>query len=124
MKDTLKKIIGFLLTALASALGYAESAELFLSIGAVFAAVYLITNLVKQYIPGAAQILSWVVGVAFAMLGWWMQLGIFLDMTWWFAAITGFLVSLSANGIFDNGWIETLWTLLKQILVKPPATPA
>jgi hypothetical protein len=126
MKDTIKKIIGFLMTALAGALGYAESVEMFLTIGAVFAAVYAITNLVKEHIPGAAQVLSWVLGIAFSMLGWYLDIGIFTDMTWWFAAITGFIVSLSANGVFDNGWLETAWLLLKQALnqLMSPTTPA
>lgn len=111
----LKQILGFLLTALAGFLGYQESVEMFVSFGAIAVAVYAITELVKGYMPGAAQILSWTIGILFAVLGWYLELGVFMDMTWWFAGITGFLVSLAVNGVYDSEWIEGLWNLLKQL---------
>ena len=115
MKDIIKKILGFLLTALAGFLGYQESVEMFLSFGAVLIAVYAITNLIKDTFPAAPQVLSWVVGIVLSMLGWFLELGIFFEMTWYFALVTGFFISLAANGIYDSGWIETAWQLLKQL---------
>jgi len=116
----LKQILGFLLTALAGFLGYQESAEMFVSFGVIVVAVYAITELVKGFIPGAAQVLSWVIGIAFAMLGWFLELGIFVEMPWWFSGITGFLIALVVNGIYDSGWIEAFWNLLKQMFVPKP----
>jgi hypothetical protein len=120
MKNTIKQILGFLLTALAGFLGYQESAEMFVSFGAIVVAVYVITDLIKNYIPAAAQVLSWVIGVVFALLGWYLELGLFVEMTWWLAGITGFMVSLAVNGVYDSGWIEAAWNLIKQMFgVKP-----
>jgi len=118
MKDTIKKIIGFLLTALAGALGLNESVEMFLSIGVIFAVVYGLTNLLKPYLKDFAQIFSWAAGILLCMAGWWLELGIMAEMTWWFALITGFLITLGANGVFDNGWIESVWNILKQLFTR------
>ena len=112
----LREILGFLLTALAAYIGYESGAELFLTIGAVFGTVYVLTDLLKQYVPAHAQLLSWGIGMAAAMAAWWMGLGIFADMTWWFSLGTGFIVSLGANGIYDSQWLESLWRLIREVI--------
>ena len=123
MKNTIKQILGFLLSALAGFLGYQESVEMFVSFGAVLLATYAITNLIKNLLPAAPQVVAWAIGIILSVLGWFLELGIFVDMTWYFAIATGFLISLAANGIYNSEWLETAWNLLKQIFgKKPPVT--
>ena len=121
MKNTIKQIFGFLLTALAGFLGYQESVEMFLSFGAVLIAVYAVTNLLKDVLPAAPQFVSWLIGIALSMLGWFLGLGIFADMVWYLALGTGFIVSLAANGVYDSEWLETAWELLMKLFGKKPA---
>jgi len=114
-----KQILGFLFTLLAGWLGYAEAPELVLSFGAILGAVYVIVDLIKQYVgPPWVQVVSWLIGILLSLGGWYLQLGIFVDMTWIFAAVTGFIISLAANGVYDSDWLEALWKLISGVF-KP-----
>ena len=94
---------------------------MFLSFGAVLIAVYAVTNLLKDVLPAAPQFVSWLIGIALSMLGWFLGLGIFADMVWYLALGTGFIVSLAANGVYDSEWLETAWELLMKLFGKKPA---
>ena len=106
----IKQIVAFLFTALAGLLGHAEAPELFVSFGSVLGAVYVITNLLKRFVHRPwIQVASWLVGILISLAGWYLQLGVFEDMTWMFALVTGFMVSLAANGIYDTQLLEAAW---------------
>lgn len=114
--NVIKQVIGALLALLAGVLGFETAPEMALSFGSVLLSVYVLTDLVKPYVSETlTQILSWVWGIVLSLLAWWLGLGMFADMTILFAGITGFIVSLAANGIYDSEWLESLWVLLRNM---------
>lgn len=117
--NVFKQIVGFLFSLLAGWLGYAEAPELVMSFGAILASVYVIVDLVKKYVSSPwVQIVSWVTGIILSLGGWYLELGIFVDMTWVFALVTGFIISLAANGVYDSGWLESAWELIRNLFKK------
>lgn len=114
----MKKLIGFLFTAIALVLGYPEASEMTVSFLAVVIAVAAITELWKQAEIGYTQLFSWGVGIVFSFAAWYAELGIFAAMQWYFALVTGFLVALATNGIADTGMITAIWEYLRGLFVK------
>lgn len=66
-----------------------------------------------------AQIVSWTIGLFLAMIGWFLQLGIF-ETTWYYALIIGFGGSLVTNGIFDTGLVTWLLQAIGVLSVPTP----
>jgi len=60
-----------------------------------------------KLIPGlpslAKQIVSWLIGVLAAYLGWQLKLGFLGDLSWYVALLYGLGAGLIANGVFDTG---------------------
>lgn len=57
------------------------------------------------------QIVSWCVGIAAAVLLWWLDVGFVSGMTWYMALLYGLGSSLVANGVADTGLIQWLLVL-------------
>lgn len=72
--------------------------------------VVLLTEGAKRLFPKmeglATQIVSWCVGLAAAMLLWWLDAGFVADVSWYVALCYGFGASLVANGIADTGFVQ------------------
>ena len=72
--------------------------------------VVLLTEGLKRLFPKmeglATQLVSWCVGVAAAMLLWWLDAGFVADAAWWVALLYGLGASLVANGIADTGLVQ------------------
>lgn len=82
------------------------------------------TQLLKKWIAPlqtglAAQLISWLIGLAITMLGWLLHLGFLDGLLWWQALIYGVAASLAANGIFDTGLITSI---LRLFGLKPGAS--
>lgn len=59
------------------------------------------------------QALSWIVSLALGWLAWWLNLGIFADLIWYWVIIYCMLGALVANGLFDITWVQALLRLIK-----------
>lgn len=72
--------------------------------------VVLLTEGLKRLFPKmeglATQLVSWCVGIAAAMLLWWLDAGFVADVQWWVALLYGLGASLVANGIADTGLVQ------------------
>lgn len=72
--------------------------------------VVLLTEGIKALFPKmeglVTQIVSWTVGLAAAMLLWWLDAGFVADVEWYIALLYGFGASLVANGIADTGLVQ------------------
>lgn len=69
----------------------------------------------KLIIPGVSglwvQIFSWAIGLGITMLGWAFGLGFLSGLMWQQALMYGAGACLAANGIFDTGLIESVFSL-------------
>ena len=78
--------------------------------------VVLLTEGIKSLFPKMSglvtQIVSWCVGIAGAMLLWWLDAGFVSDVQWYIALLYGFGASLVANGIADTGLVQWLIGLI------------
>ena len=78
--------------------------------------VVLLTEGIKALFPKmeglVTQIVSWTVGLAAAMLLWWLDAGFVADVEWYIALLYGFGASLVANGIADTGLVQWLIGLI------------
>lgn len=78
--------------------------------------VVLLTEGIKALFPKmeglVTQIVSWIVGLAAAMLLWWLDAGFVADVEWYIALLYGFGASLVANGIADTGLVQWLIGLI------------
>ena len=61
---------------------------------------------------GCVVLVSWTVGLAAAMLLWWLDAGFVADVEWYIALLYGFGASLVANGIADTGLVQWLIGLI------------
>lgn len=64
--------------------------------------------------PLVTQILSWAVGVAICMFGWWKGIGFLSGLDWYIALLYGLGSGLAANGIADTGLIDFVVSLFKK----------
>ena len=91
---------------------------IFASLAAIVAVIPMVVGLVKGIFPKmpsvVKQIISWVVGVAIALFGWWQGLGFFQDMEWYIALLYGLGSGLAANGIADIGFVDWLIGLFRK----------
>lgn len=80
------------------------------------AGVVVLTEGLKDLFPNmkgwVTQIVSWCVGIAGAMLLWWLDAGFVSDVQWYIALLYGFGASLVANGIADTGLMQWLISLI------------
>lgn len=78
--------------------------------------VVLLTEGIKALFPKmeglVTQIVSWTVGLAAAMLLWWLDAGFVADVEWYIALLYGLGASLVANGISDTGLVQWLIGLI------------
>ena len=78
--------------------------------------VVLLTEGIKALFPKmeglVTQIISWTVGLAAAMLLWWLDAGFVADVEWYIALLYGLGASLVANGIADTGLVQWLIGLI------------
>lgn len=78
--------------------------------------VVLLTEGIKALFPKmeglVTQIVSWTVGLAAAMLLWWLDAGFVADVEWYIALLYGLGASLVANGIADTGLVQWLIGLI------------
>lgn len=58
------------------------------------------------------QLVSWCVGMAAAMLLWWLDAGFVSDVQWYIALLYGLGASFVANGIADTGLVQWLIGLI------------
>lgn len=80
------------------------------------AGVVVLTEGLKGLFPDmkgwVTQLASWCVGIAGAMLLWWLDAGFVSDVQWYIALLYGFGASLVANGIADTGLVQWLIGLI------------
>lgn len=80
------------------------------------AGVVVLTEGLKGLFPNmkgwVTQIVSWCVGIAGAMLLWWLDAGFVSDVQWYIALLYAFGASLVANGIADTGLVQWLIGLI------------
>ena len=74
--------------------------------------VVLLVEGIKKLFPKMSgiwtQLVSWLTGIAAAMLLWWLDAGFVSDVEWYIALLYGLGSSLVANGIADTGFIQWL----------------
>jgi len=80
--------------------------------------VVLLVEGIKALFPKmeglVTQIVSWAVGIAAAMLLWWLDAGFVADVEWYIALLYGLGASLVANGIADTGFIQWIIGLFRK----------
>ena len=80
------------------------------------AGVVVLTEGLKGLFPNmkgwVTQLASRCVGIAGAMLLWWLDAGFVSDVQWYIALLYGFGASLVANGIADTGLVQWLIGLI------------
>jgi hypothetical protein len=90
--------------------------SIFGSLAAIIAVVPVITEALKKAFKadfGAwPQIISWLVSIALCMLGYFLNLGMFEGVQWYYALAAGFGCGLASNGVFD---IELVQKILEAI---------
>lgn len=96
--------------------GSIDYGAVFATFASLVAAIPFATEALKGLFritsPVVNQVISWLVGIALAMLAWWLGIGFLEGVLWWVALIYGLAASLAANGVFDTGLIEWLIGLI------------
>jgi len=84
----------------------------FATFAALAALTTTVTQFVKGFIPGASgfaiQAISWCMGLLLTWFGWFLGLGFLAGLAWWEMLLYGLGISLTANGIFDFGFLTGL----------------
>ena len=74
--------------------------------------VVLLVEGIKKLFPKMSgiwtQLVSWLTGIAAAMLLWWLDAGFVSDVEWCIALLYGLGSSRVANGSADTGFIQWL----------------
>jgi hypothetical protein len=79
------------------------SLDIFTSMSALIAGVVTLTALIKTFTGTEGlftEIVSWIIGPLIAILGYFLKLGIFMELSWYMAIFYGLLAAFSAN----KGW--------------------
>lgn len=86
--------------------------QYFVSVLVVVPAVVFVAGLVNNVIKASGfgkQLIAWIVSVAFALIGFWLDLGIFAPLlNIGQAILLGVLIGFGANGIFDIPLIQQI----------------
>lgn len=93
----------------------------FISLAALAGAVLSVTEFIKRIIHtsgSVAVILSWIVSLLIALIGWWLNLGIFENMTIVWVPIYGIAAGVVSNSLFDIGIVNAFLKLLGQKIPK------
>lgn len=81
----------------------------FVSLAAIVAVIPVVVEGIKALFPKmpswTLQVLSWVIGIAICMFGWWQSLGFLSGLDWYIALLYGLGSGLAANGIADTGLV-------------------
>lgn len=88
----------------------------FVSLAAFSGIIVPVTSFVNKWIrlTGAwKQVLSWVVSIALGFAAWFLNLGIFADIMWYWCLLYSVIAALVANGIFDIRMVQAILRLLK-----------
>lgn len=82
----------------------------FVSLAAIVAVIPVVVEGIKALFPKmpswTLQVLSWVIGIAICMFGWWQSLGFLSGLDWYIALLYGLGSGLAANGIADTGLVQ------------------
>lgn len=95
--------------------------DYFISLAALSGAVLPVTEFIKRLFKasgGWVKFLSWIVAVALAFVGWWLNMGMLEGLSVLWVVIYGFAAGLVANSVFDIGIIQTILSALKGIVKK------
>lgn len=79
------------------------SLDIFTSTSALIAGVVALTALIKNTFGTTGtvtDIISWVIGPLIALVGFFLQLGIFVGLSWYMALLYGLFAAFAAN----KGW--------------------
>lgn len=88
----------------------------FVSLAALAAVVVPVTQFVKRIINTSGSwtvVLSWVVSVGLAFIGWWFKLGMFEGLSVLWVFIYGLAAGMVSNGVFDIGVVKMILSLFK-----------
>ncbi len=131
MKKYLKFFMLFAIMLLSSAMLFAQEVAdtivatetidftaFFATFGTLVAAVPIVMEFLNKLFGKTSetpnvlvQVLSWIVGLIMTMFGWFFNLGFLADITWQYALLYGFGVSLAANGVADTKIIQWIFSL-------------
>ena len=79
-------------------------------------AISFVVEICKRGFPNLPsfikQIVSWLIGIAVALVGWWLELGFLSGLNWYIVLAYGFGAGLIANGVFDTGIVTWIFGLL------------
>ena len=85
----------------------------FESFAALVAVIPVVTEFLKRFIKPPSglftQVLSWGIGLVLTFIFWLIGLGFLAGISWWMMLIYGLGASLVANGIFDIGFITSIF---------------
>jgi len=101
--------------AVATVVGFSP-ASYFVSLSALATAVITITQWLKGIINSTGvitKLVSWLISITLAFIGWWFNLGIFDSITWYWVIIYAVGAGLIANSIFDLSVVTALINLFK-----------
>lgn len=113
--DMLKKVVGFILSLVAGWLGYETTGDMAVTTIIFFGAVYATMELIKVwgYLgTDALKIVSWLLGPAYAMAFWLLQLGLFEGLPWFIALLIGMVASIAAIFVYLSEWLEAVLALI------------
>lgn len=89
---------------------------LFASLSALVTAVTVVTQFVKSKIKSEGfwtKLLSWAVAAGLSVCGWFLHLGIFEGVAWYWMLCYALASGLVANSIFDLGIVTGIINLFK-----------
>lgn len=69
----------------------------------------------------ATQLVSWLTGALVSGVGWYFQIGIFIEATWQTFTIYVVEISLIANGVQNVPWIKSVLVFLFEFFKKKKA---
>ena len=88
-------------------------AMIFVSVAALAAVVLPVTGWIVTHVTkSGAQVTSWVVALALASLGHFLNLGAFADYNWYWTIGYGIIAALTANGMADTSLIKGILTAI------------
>lgn len=93
-----------------------DYAAQFATFASVVALAAVLTEAIKKLFKNppsgwGSRLLSWGIGIVLGIFAWVFHLGMFDNLFWWQALLWGFASGLAANGAYDTGLIEWLFSL-------------
>jgi hypothetical protein len=92
--------------------------SLFTSFTTYCAGIIVLTGLITKYVLKnlstlGRNITSWVVALIVGYFGWFLKLGMFVDVQWYGVLVVVLSFALGSNVIYNTEWIRRLLELLK-----------